>query len=213
MQRIVATSIVLTSCLIPLTGCRSEPVQPAAMSFFITSAGPGDGGNLGGIAGADAHCQKLASAAGAGSRRWHAYLSAPEGTGHEAVDARDRIGQGPWFNAKGVQVAANLGGLHGDNLLNAKNSLTERGDPVAASIHDILTGSTPDGGLAGTTPDATCHGWTSNSGGHAVLGHHNRGGGGDRPTSWNSAHLSAGCSPKALDSTGGAGLFYCFAIN
>jgi hypothetical protein len=213
VQRIVAGSIVLVSCAIGSTGCGTAPRQPAAMSFFITSVGPGDGGNLGGLDGADAHCQKLAAASGAGGRKWRAYLSAPAVGIQPAVNARDRIGQGPWFNAKGVQIAANLAGLHGDNLLNATNSLTELGDPVKASIHDILTGSTPDGRLAGTTPDMTCHAWTSNSGGRAMLGHHNRGGGGDRPTSWNSAHQSASCSARGFDSTGGAGLFYCFAEN
>ena len=146
--------------------------------------------------------------------QWRAYLSAPAIAGHPAVNARDRIGQGPWFNARGAQVTANLRDLHSDaNVLGWKQSLTEHGAQVNSNIHDILTGSTPEGLLAGTVPDVTCYGWTSTRAGRPMVGHHNRMGGGDRPTSWNSAHLSASCTPKGLDSMGGAGLFYCFAIN
>jgi len=206
--------ILLTGCLVASDSCGRAPNNPAAMSFFITSVGLGDGGNLGGIEGADAHCQKLASDVGAGGRQWRAYLSAPATASHPALNARDRIGQGPWFNARGAQVAANLRDLHSDaNVLGWKQSLTEHGAQVNSNIHDILTGSTPEGLLAGTVPDVTCYGWTSTRAGRPMVGHHNRMGGGDRPTSWNSAHLSANCTPKGLHSMGGAGLFYCFAIN
>jgi hypothetical protein len=207
--------LALLTCVLTSDACHHEPpLNPGAMSFFITSVGSGDGGNLGGIEGADAHCQTLAAAAGAGGRQWRAYLSAPATASHPAVNARDRIGQGPWFNARGAPVAANLRDLHSDaNVLGWKQSLTEHGAQVNSNIHDILTGSTPEGLLAGTVPDVTCYGWTSTRAGRPMVGHHNRMGGGERPTSWNSAHLSASCTPKGLDSMGGAGLFYCFAIN
>jgi hypothetical protein len=217
MNRRTVTSMVLAlvTCVLTSDACHREPpLNPGAMSFFITSVGSGDGGNLGGIEGADAHCQTLAAAAGAGGRQWRAYLSAPAMASHPAVNARDRIGRGPWFNARGAQVAANLRDLHSDaNVLGWKQSLTEHGAQVNSNIHDILTGSTPEGLLAGTVPDVTCYGWTSTRAGRPMVGHHNRMGGGDRPTSWNSAHLSASCTPKGLDSMGGAGRFYCFAIN
>jgi len=217
MSRRTVTSMLpaLLTCVLTSDACRREPpLNPGAMSFFITSVGSGDGGNLGGIEGADAHCQALAAAAGAGGRQWRAYLSAPARTSRPALNARDRIGQGPWFNARGEQVAANLRDLHSDaNVLGSKQSLTEHGAQVDSNIHDILTGSTPEGLLAGTVPDVTCYGWTSTRAGRPMVGHHNRMGGGDRPTSWNSAHLSASCTPKGLDSMGGAGLFYCFAVN
>jgi hypothetical protein len=215
LRTVTSMVLALLPCVLTSDACHREPpLNPGAMSFFITSVGSGDGGNLGGIEGADAHCQMLAAAAGAGGRSWHAYLSAPATASHPAVNARDRIGQGPWFNARGAQVAANLRELHSDtNELGGKQSLTERGAQVNASIHDILTGSTPEGLVAGTVPDVTCYGWTSTRAGRPMVGHHNRMGGGDRPTSWNSAHLSANCTPKGLDSMGGAGLFYCFAID
>jgi hypothetical protein len=184
------------------------------MSFFITSVGTGDGANLRGLAGADAHCQKLASGVGTGNRTWRAYLSAPASSGQPAINARDRIGKGPWFNAKGVQVAASMADLHSEkNVLGQQNSLTERGDVVDGGRHDILTGSNSDGTLA-AGPDVTCSAWTSNTPtGRAMLGHYDKRGGGERPTSWNSAHLSAGCSQQNLISTAGDGLFYCFAAN
>jgi hypothetical protein len=217
MNRRTVTSMLLAllTCVLTSGACHREPpLNPWAMSFFITSVGSGDGGNLGGVEGADAHCQKLAAAAGAGGRQWRAYLSAPATASHPAVNARDRIGQGPWFNARGTQVAANPRDLHADaNVLGWKQSLTEHGAQVNSNIHDILTGSTPEGLLAGTVPDVSCYGWTSTRAGRPMVGHHNRMGGGDRPTSWNSAHLSASCTPRGLDSMGGAGLFYCFAIN
>ena len=185
------------------------------LGFFITSVGSGDGANLGGLAGADAHCQKLASAAGAGNRTWRAYLSGVENG--KPVNARDRIGAGPWFNAKGVQIAANVADLHSDAVQTGKeNSLTEKGAVVngrgdTPNTHDMLTGSQLDGTAFTDGQDHTCNNWTSNSTGSAQLGHHDRQGGGANPNSWNSAHASKGCSQPALVGTGGAGLFYCFA--
>lgn len=183
--------------------------EEQSMSFFITSQGPGNGANLGGLAGADAHCQSLAAAVGAGNRSWHAYLST---NGSESVNARDRIGSGPWYNVQGVMVAENIEQLHEDNNLTKETVLTEnaamtngRGD--RPNRHDILTGS----GLDGTASDSTCENWTSSADGSATVGHHDRTGGGANPTSWNSAHGTRGCSQANLQSTGGDGLFYCFA--
>jgi len=198
------------------------PAQPAPqpMSFFVTSAGKGDGANLGGLAGADAHCQALASAAGRGSATWHAYLSTQ---GSSAVSARDRIGNGPWYNARGQRVAQNVGELHGDtieqarlgNILGKQFSLTEKTTPVngvgdTPNQHDILTGSQPDGRAYTDSADHTCNNWTSNAQGTAQLGHSDKQGGGN--SSWNSAHPSRGCSQPNLVATGGAGLIYCFAV-
>jgi hypothetical protein len=189
----------------------------AGMSFFLTSAGPGNGANLGGLAGADAHCQALATAAGAGGRTWRAYLSTSAAPGQAAVNARDRIGTGPWYNARGVRVASNVAELHGEgSALGKQGSLTERGDTVngrgdTPNRHDILTGSQPDGTAFPDTADRTCRNWTSGGDGSAQVGHHDRQGGGERPTSWNSAHPSRGCSQENLRGTGGDGLFYCFA--
>ena len=186
------------------------------LGFFITSVGSGDGANLGGLAGADAHCQKLASAAGAGSRTWRAYLSGVENG--KPVSAKDRIGAGPWVNAKGVQIAANVAELHGDaNKLTKETQLTEKGAVVngrgdTPNTHDILTGSQLDGTAFTDGADHTCNNWTSNSTGSAQVGHHDRQGGGANPTSWNNAHASKGCSQANLVGTGGAGLFYCFAV-
>jgi hypothetical protein len=185
------------------------------MSFFITSVGSGDGANLGGLAGADKHCQTLAAAAGAGNRQWRAYLSAAASGNQPAVNARDRIGAGPWFNAKGVQVAASVADLHSDkNQLSQQNSLSEKGATVNGRAdkpnhHDMLTGSDLEGRLAAGDPP--CGNWTSNDAGSAMVGHHDRTGGGTNPTSWNSAHPSKGCSQANLVATGGNGLFYCFA--
>ena len=185
------------------------------LGFFITSVGSGDGANLGGLAGADAHCQKLAAAAGAGNRTWRAYLSGTENG--KPVNARDRIGAGPWYNAKGVMIAANLGELHSEAAKTGKeNSLTEKGATVNGrgdkpNQHDILTGSQMDGTAFTDGQDHTCNNWTSNSTGAAQVGHHDRQGGGQNPNSWNSAHASKGCSQQALIGTGGNGYFYCFA--
>jgi hypothetical protein len=190
------------------------------LSFFITSAGSGNGANLGGLAGADKICQTLGAAAGAGSRTWRAYLSAAAANGQPAVNAKDRIGTGPWYNAKGVKVADSVADLHSDNnKLGKENSLTEKGATVngrgdTPNTHDMLTGSNADGTLATGTGDVTCGNWTSTAtDGHARLGHFDKQGGGEAPTSWNSAHLSNGCTQPNLVATGGAGLFYCFAAN
>jgi hypothetical protein len=201
------------------------PVAPAMaqqpspqMSFFITSANPGKGGDLGGLAGADAHCQALAQAAGAGNHRWHAYLSTQ---GDGAVNARDRIGRGPWRNAKGEVVADSLQELHdGAPKLTKQTALTERGAVVngrgdTPNMHDILTGSQPDGTAFAAGEDRTCRNWTSGDAGSAMLGHSDRIGLNDSPPmkSWNSSHPSRGCNMEALKATGGAGLLYCFAAD
>jgi hypothetical protein len=193
-------------------------LQEQEMSFFITSAGPGDGANLGGLEGADAHCQALADAVGAGDREWRAYLSTIAMDGQAAVNARDRIGTGPWYNAKGVMIAEDLQQLHGeDNNLTKETQLNEEGEIVNGrgdrpNMHDILTGSTLDG-MAYEGEDYTnCANWTSNGEGSTRVGHHDRTGGGEHPTSWNSAHNSRGCSQENLQGTGGNGLFYCFAV-
>jgi hypothetical protein len=184
------------------------------MSFFITSAGTGNGANLGGLSGADAHCQKLATAAGAGNKQWRAYLSTQ---GPNAVHAKDRIGAGPWFNSMGVQVAASVADLHSDkNTLTKETQLNERGQVVngrgdTPNQHDILTGSNLDGTAFPAGEDHTCSNWTSQDAGSAQVGHHDRQGGGANPTSWNNAHASKGCSQPNLIATGGNGYFYCFA--
>jgi hypothetical protein len=187
-----------------------------AMSFFITSEGPGDGANLGGLSGADEHCAKLAG----DSREWRAYLAAAAADGEPAVNARDRIGDGPWFNANGVQVAEDVDDLHSDgNNINKETALDENGEPVngrgdSPNMHDILTGATSDGSAFDDGEDHTCSNWTSNSSdGSAQVGHHDRQGGGPDPTSWNSAHGSRGCGQEDLQGTGGNGLFYCFATD
>jgi hypothetical protein len=192
---------------------------PANFSFFITSAGPGNGANLGGLSGADAHCQRLAQAVGAGGKSWKAYLSTSGSGGTAAVNAKDRIGKGPWHNVKGVQVAKDVADLHSDqNKLSKENSITEKGEVVngrgdTPNRHDILTGTRPDGTAFPAGEDHTCSNWTSNGEGSAQVGHHDRVGGGDNPTSWNSSHGSRGCSQENLRGTGGDGLFYCFVAN
>jgi hypothetical protein len=188
-------------------------------TFFVTSKGPGNGGALGGLAGADAHCQALAKAEGSGDHTWRAYLSTTVVGGEAAVNARDRIGRGPWYNAEGTLVAANLTQLHGDhNAIDKETAATERLDPVngvgdTPNTHDILTGSRPDGTAFPAGEDLTCGNWTSSGAGHAQVGHHDRKGQGEGAASWNSAHPTRGCSQQDLQSTGGAGLFYCFAID
>lgn len=198
--------------LLLLSASLSAQDPPAAeMSFFVTSVGRGFGANLGGLSGADAHCRRLASAVGRGDREWRAYLSAPAVNGTPVVHARDRIGKGPWVNARGVQIAATLGELHAEaSALNRETALTEKGLEVGENRHDILTGSNPDGTLVTSGSDATCRAWTSLDTGQAMVGHHNRYGGG-RGTSWNSAHQSRGCSQRALRASLSDGLTYCFA--
>jgi hypothetical protein len=214
-----------------LASCASGPAAPdvpatGRMGFFVTSANPGKGGDLGGLAGADAHCQRLAAAAGAGSRTWRAYLSVPgvfpsaNAPGVASTHARDRIGKGPWYNAKGVLVARDLAHLHNGNAINKTTALTEKGDVISGrgdsvNNHDILTGSRADGTAFAPQTDTTCGNWTKSGDGSAIVGHHDRIG--PLPeawaTSWNFAHQSAGCSLDALRRTGGAGLYYCFAAD
>jgi hypothetical protein len=196
-------------------------MQPSGMTFFITSAGSGKGADLGGLAGADRLCQSLAAAAGAGKHTWRAYLSATAAGGSPAVNARDRIGKGPWHNAEGRLVARNVAELHGLNNINRTFALTEKGTKVngraeSPNTHDILTGSQPDGtAMAGDAAKTTCGNWTMSGEGAAMVGHHDRWGlRDDAPSiSWNSSHLSRGCSQANLVSSGGAGLLYCFATN
>lgn len=216
MKRTV--SVLIAVLFVAGVSISSRAQQAAPMTFFITSAGPGQGADLGGLAGADAHCQALAKAAGAGGRTWRAYLSTTAAERQPAVNARDRIGAGPWHNAKGVQVAASVADLHSDNnRLSKEHSLDEKGAVVngrgdSPNRHDILTGSLADGTASTAGGDTTCGNWTSGGEGSALLGHHDRQGGGAAPTSWNSAHASRGCSQANLRGTGGDGLFYCFAV-
>ncbi len=204
-----------------LAGALLVGVQPALqqdqpMSFFITSAGPGNGADLGGQAGADLHCQALAEAVGVGSDEWRAYLSTIATETEPAVNARERIGSGPWYNVKGVKIAENVDDLHSDNAnLTKETILTENGDLVngrgdSPNMHDILTGSQLDGTAYTGEDYGNCDNWTSSGEGSARVGHHDRTGGGQNPTSWNSAHGSRGCSQENLQGTGGNGLFYCF---
>ncbi|HUF22726.1 MAG TPA: hypothetical protein VMN81_01270 [Vicinamibacterales bacterium] len=212
-----SVSVLIAIVLVATVSISSRAQQTPPMTFFITSAGPGQGADLGGLAGADAHCQALAKAAGAGDRTWRAYLSTTAADGQPAVNARDRIGSGPWHNAKGVQVAAGVADLHSENnKLSKEHSLDEKGAAVngrgdSPNRHDILTGSLADGTASTAAGDTTCGNWTSSGEGSALLGHHDRQGGGADPTSWNSAHGSRGCSQVNLRGTGGDGLFYCFA--
>jgi hypothetical protein len=191
----------------------------SVMTFFVTSRGLGKGGALGGLAGADAHCQALAEAEKAGDHRWRAYLSTTMTKTAPAVNARDRIGNGPWYNAQGDRIARNLQELHsGENAINKENAVTERLDPVGGvgdkpNVHDVLTGSRSDGTAFAGNEDLTCRNWTSSREGRAQVGHHDRMGQEKNASSWNAAHASRGCSQRDLQSTGGAGRFYCFAID
>ncbi|GJL83799.1 MAG: hypothetical protein DHS20C01_34330 [marine bacterium B5-7] len=191
--------------------------EDRSMSFFVTSVGVGNGADLGGLEGADAHCQNLATAAGAGERTWRAYLSTEE-PDKRGVSARSRIGQGPWYNAQGLLIAANLTDLHLYNkTITLETALDENGDRIKGrsadrNEHDILTGTQDDGtAYFPDDKDHTCNNWTSSDEGSAQVGHHDRNGGGN--TSWNSAHASRGCSQEGLRSTGGNGYFYCFAAD
>lgn len=203
-----------------LGACGSMPAGKTGMSFFVTSAGPGKGADLGGLAGADRHCQALASAAGAGNRSWRAYLSQQPTANVPGINARDRIGKGPWTNAKAAVVATDVANLHGANNLTKQTALTETGAVVNGSgdtpnMHDMLTGSQPDGTFIAGNADSTCGNWTQSGEGSAMLGHSDRTGLDESAPakSWNSSHQSRGCSADALKSTGGAGLFYCFAAD
>lgn len=217
--------LALTTGLLALAACAGSAAQETAqddMSFFITSVGSGNGADLGGLEGADRHCQQLAEAAGAGERTWRAYLSTQATGGEPAVNARDRIGQGPWRNAKGEVIAADLEELHGDNHISKATALTEKGQTVngrgdSPNMHDILTGTQADGTAFAGAEDRTCGNWTlSGAEGAAMVGHHDRMGlRDDAPSkSWNASHPTrGGCSQQALQGTGGAGLFYCFAAD
>jgi hypothetical protein len=220
MNRRTGLSIVASvALLLSLGGSTGGQAQQSEISFFITSAGPGKGGDLGGLNGADQLCQLLGAAAGAGTKTWRAYLST-QGPG--AANARDRIGRGPWLNAKGIIIAKDLAELHGQNNINKQTALTEKGDQVngrgdTPNMHDILTGSQPDGTAFSPNEDRTCGNWTKSGAGAAMVGHHDRQGlrDDDASKSWNSSHPSrgpdGGCSQNDLKSTGGNGLFYCFA--
>ena len=215
-------SLLALAALAATAFCVPAQAQQAATTFFITSAGPGKGGDLGGLAGADAHCAQLATAAGIAGKTWRAYLSSQ---GPNAVNAKDRIGRGPWQNAKGLVVATSVADLHGpNNKLSKPNSLSEKGDIIngrgdTPNRHDVLTGSQPDGTAFPAGEDRTCGNWTSSTAGAAMLGHHDRQGlrDDDASKSWNASHPSrgpgGGCTQADLKSTGGDGLFYCFAAN
>jgi hypothetical protein len=224
MQNLTRLFLVTAVAALALHATADVQAQQNAMTFFVTSVGSGKGADLGGLEGADRHCQALAQAVGAGNRTWHAYLSTSASGGQPAVNARDRIGRGPWQNAKGVVIARDVDELHGNNNLNKQTALTEKGEPVngrgdTPNMHDILTGSQPDGRAFAGGDDMTCHNWTSSGEGAAMVGHHDRQGLRDDAASksWNSSHPSrgtgGGCSQEALRSTGGNGLFYCFAVN
>ena len=214
MQRILVG--VLAIAAVSATAVFAQE-RDASLGFFITSAGVGNGGDLGGLSGADAHCQKLAAAVGHGDRVWRAYLSTSASDGAAAVNARDRIGAGPWYNAAGALVARDLAQLHSDvspiskavALDESGRSVNGRGD--APNQHDILTGSQADGTAFPEGDERSCSAWTSSAEGTAQVGHHDRQGGGEAPTSWNAAHRTVGCSQESLVRTGGNGYFYCFA--
>jgi hypothetical protein len=223
------TPWIVVACALPMLSstlalAQAPGPQPFPMSFFVTSVGIGKGGDLGGLEGADAHCQRLAAAVGGGNKIWRAYLSTQARPGQPAINARDRIGQGPWHNSKKLPIAENLAELNGDTIelarlgsnLFKQSALNEKGEVIngagdTPNMHDMLTGSQTDGRAYTDSADHTCNNWTSSGVGSAQVGHSDRIGAGN--TSWNSAHPTRGCSQEALVSTGGAGLFYCFAIN
>jgi hypothetical protein len=228
MSRFSTRSIVLTASslgaaalLAACAGSMGSSGSSTGLGFFVSSTGSGRGADLGGLAGADRLCTSLATAAGAGNRTWRAYLSTVPGPGDaRAVNARDRIGTGPWRNAKGVVIAQNVSELHGANNITKQTALTEKGDVVngrgdTPNMHDILTGSQPDGTAIAGNVDTTCHNWTSSGEGAAMLGHSDRTGLGESvpDKSWNSSHQSRGCSQDALKATGGDARIYCFAAN
>ena len=209
--------LLAVALIVSFASAAPARAQAADMTFFLTSAGPGDGANLGGLEGADAHCQSLAATVGAGDKAWRAYLST---TGPGGVNARDRIGDGPWQNVAGVVVARDVDVLHFENNLTKETVLNELGEMTPGrgdtpNQHDILTGSYLDGTAVESDGDTTCSNWTSNADGEgsAMVGHFDRTGGGPNPNSWNSAHGSRGCSQANLQATGGNGYYYCFAAN
>ncbi len=208
------TRICVTAALLTFVPMAGAAAQDSETTFFVTSAGPGNGANLGGLEGADAHCQMLAEATGAGGKTWRAYLST---SGDGAVNARDRIGSGPWANAKGVEIAASVDELHTEpNKINKETALDENGNTVKGrgdepNQHDILTGTQQDGTAFAAGEDRTCGNWTSSGDGSAMVGHHDLIGNPQNINFWNFSHPSRGCSQEGLVGTGGAGLFYCFA--
>jgi hypothetical protein len=217
-------AIVWTAAALSWGIAAGAPAQQSQTSFFVTSVGIGRGADLGGLAGADRHCQQLAQSVGGGNHTWRAYMSTQAANGQQAVNARDRIGKGPWRNAKGEIIANSLDELHGDNHLTKQTALNEKGEIVngrgdTPNRHDILTGSQPDGTAFPAGEDRTCHNWTSSKEGAAMVGHHDRMGLRDDAAShsWNSSHPSrgaeGGCSQADLRSTGGDGLLYCFAAD
>lgn len=218
-------SIGLCAGVFALVLAAPASAQQSTMTFFVTSAGPGKGGDLGGLEGADRHCSTLAQSAGVSGKTWRAYLSTQEEPGKPAINAKDRIGAGPWTNAKGVVVAKNVADLHGaSNNISKATALSEKGDPINArgdtpNKHDILTGSQADGTAFAAGEDRTCRNWTSSTQGAAMVGHHDRMGlrDDDASKSWNTSHPTrgpdGGCSQSDLKTTGGDGLFYCFAVN
>jgi len=224
MNHTMRFPLLASLVLVSLSLSAPAQAQQTTMTFFITSVGPGKGADLGGIEGADRHCQSLAQAVGAGNRAWRAYLSVQAVDGAQAVNARDRIGRGPWQNSQGVVIAKDVDELHGNNHLTKQTALNEKGEMVngrgdTPNRHDMLTGSTPDGRAFPTGEDRTCSNWTKSTQGAAMVGHHDRTGLNEEPPakSWNSSHPSrgpdGGCSQADLRSTGGDGLFYCFASN
>ncbi len=208
-------SVLAAAAVLASFGAQAQQLQQAPnTTFFLTSVGSGKGGDLGGIAGADAHCQQLAATIGAGNKTWHAYLSSTANAQGGPVNARDRIGKGPWQNSKGVVVAKDVDELHGaNNNLNQDTAITERGTIVShagmdPNYHDVLTGSTPEGRAFPPYLNLTCNNWTSSTFGSAMLGHEDK----SNNSSWNAAHMSRACSQPDLVATGGNGLFYCFAV-
>ena len=219
MKSTTRFSIAISAGVLALGISAIAPAQQAAMTFFVTSAGPGKGGDLGGLDGADAHCQQLAQAAGAGGKTWRAYLSSNQAQKGGAVNARDRIGKGPWQNAKGAVIATSVDDLHSaNNKIGRATALNEKGEPIkmrgdTPNMHDIITGSDMEGKAFPGNLNLTCANWTSSTFGSAIVGHVDREG--NPPptqynTSWNSAHMSRSCSQPDLVATGGNGLFYCF---
>jgi len=217
MKRI-GTLLLAAAALTVLSLPQAARAQQADMSFFVTSVGKGNGADLGGLAGADAHCQALARAAGSTSTNWRAYLSTTEPGGDAGVNARERIGNGPWKNAKGVVVATSVDNLHSASVnITKQTALTEKGEVVSGrgdqvNMHDILTGSDPQGNYSTAGGDTTCGNWTKSGDGSAIVGHHDRAGLKDtrHMNSWNSSHGSRGCSQDQLKASGGAGMLYCF---
>lgn len=221
MRRATRITVALSAAVLAF-GAAAVQAQQSAMTFFVTSAGLGKGADLGGLDGADAHCQALAKAAGATKTNWRAYLSTTLPGGDAGVNARERIGKGPWQNAKGVVVAKSVDDLHSASVnINKETALTEKGEIVTGSgdtpnMHDILTGSDPQGMYSTAGGDSNCGNWTKNAEGSAIVGHHDRIGlkkTTRHMASWNSSHGSRGCSQDLLKASGGAGLFYCFAAD